>query len=60
MEEIQNRTHQLCFSLHVKYHLYGYTWPNAEGIRRISPGGMRSSLTSQTLHQQFTMALMRL
>ena len=31
----------------------------AESIRRASLGGMRSTLTSQTLRQQVTMALMR-
>ena len=50
----------LYFSLHVKYQSYGYTRPIAEGIRRASPGGMRSTPTSQTLRQQITMALMRL
>ena len=26
-------THQLYFSLHVKYQSYGYTWPIAEDIK---------------------------
>jgi len=45
-------THQLYFSLHVKYQAYGYTRPITEDIRRASPGGMRSTPTSQTLRQQ--------
>jgi len=53
-------THQLDFFLHVKYQPYGYTRLIAEGIRRASPGGMCNTQTSQTLHQQVTMALMRL
>ena len=42
-------THQLYFSLHVKYQYYSYTRLFAEGIRRASPRCM-----------QVTMALMRL
>ena len=49
--------HQLYFSLHVKYQSYSYTRLIAEGIRA-SLGGIRSTPTSQTLHQQVTMALM--
>ena len=65
MEEIQSWfymtwTHQLYFSLHVNDQSYGCTRPIAESIRRASPGGMRSTPTSQTLRQQVTMALMRL
>ena len=51
-------TQQLYFSLHVKYQSHGYTWPIAESIRRASPGGMRSTRTSQTLRQQIKMALL--
>ena len=48
------------FSLHVKYQSYGYTRRIAEGIRRASCVCIRSTPTSQTLHQQVTMTLMRL
>ena len=58
MEEIDlildDWTQQLYFSLHVKYQSYGYTWLIAEGVQRASPGGILSTLTSQTLHQQLT------
>jgi len=53
-------TQQLYFSLHVNYQSYGYTRLIAEGIQRTSPGSMQSTPSLQTLHQQFTMGLMRL
>ena len=51
---------QLYFSLHIKYQSYSYTQSITDDIRRASHRGMRSTPTSQTLHQQVTMALMRL
>ena len=58
MEEIDlildDWTQQLYFSLYVKYQTYGYTRPIAESVRRASPGGIRSTPTSQTLPQQLT------
>jgi len=51
-------THQLYFSLHVQYQSHGYTRLIAGSKRRASPGGMRSTPTLQTLHQQVTMALL--
>ena len=51
-------TRQPYLCLYVKYQFYSYTRLITESIRRA--GGMRSTLTSQTLHQQTTMALMRL
>ena len=50
--------HDWTQQLHVKYQSHGYTWPIAESIRRASPGGMRSTRTSQTLRQQIKMALL--
>ena len=53
-------THELYFSLPVNYQSHDYTRLIAESIRRASLGGMRSTPTSQTLHQQVAMTLMRL
>ena len=47
-------THQLYFSLYVKYQSYSYTRLISESIRRASPGGIWSSPKSQTLRQQLT------
>jgi len=51
-------THQPFSSLNVNYQSYSYTRLILGTIRRATPGGMRSTPLSQTLHQQVTMALM--
>ena len=64
MEEIQTwfyMTEPINFiSLYVNYQSYSYTRSIAESIKRASPGCMRSTPSSQRLHQQVTMALMQL